>query len=164
MTTRTRNFVIVSLTVLGVGLGTGLVAYYVGFPAGALGRQGAKRLVDPGDDPFVGTNVGKRMIRARGEDAIQEGAARRAVTIGATAVAHSGDGDITAVRDSEDVIPTLQGSGEEISARFDHQLGRRGTGPVQQHDQRAPRGARWLQRVVQASGVVTERARARGRG
>ncbi|PYR54340.1 MAG: hypothetical protein DMF95_00655 [Acidobacteria bacterium] len=26
--------------VLGVGLGTGLVAYYVGFPAGALGRQG----------------------------------------------------------------------------------------------------------------------------
>jgi hypothetical protein len=40
MTTRTRNFVIVSLTVLAVGLGTGLVAYYVGFPAGALGRQG----------------------------------------------------------------------------------------------------------------------------
>jgi hypothetical protein len=40
MTTRTRNFVIVSLTVLSVGLGTGLVAYYVGFPAGALGRQG----------------------------------------------------------------------------------------------------------------------------
>ena len=40
MTTRTRYFVIVSLLVLGVGLGTGLVAYYVGFPAGALGRQG----------------------------------------------------------------------------------------------------------------------------
>lgn len=40
MTTRTRNFVIVSLAVLGIGLGTGLVAYYVGFPAGALGRQG----------------------------------------------------------------------------------------------------------------------------
>ena len=31
---------IASLLVLGVGLGTGLVAYYVGFPAGALGRQG----------------------------------------------------------------------------------------------------------------------------
>ncbi|PYP35673.1 MAG: hypothetical protein DMD48_13920 [Gemmatimonadetes bacterium] len=31
---------IVSVLVLGVGLGTGLVAYYVGFPAGALGRQG----------------------------------------------------------------------------------------------------------------------------
>ncbi len=30
MTTRTRYFVIVSLLVLGVGLGTGLVAYYVG--------------------------------------------------------------------------------------------------------------------------------------
>jgi hypothetical protein len=40
MTTRTRNFVIVSLAVLGIGLGSGLVAYYVGFPAGALGRQG----------------------------------------------------------------------------------------------------------------------------
>lgn len=40
MTTKTRYFVIVSLLVLGVGLGTGLVAYYVGFPAGALGRRG----------------------------------------------------------------------------------------------------------------------------
>jgi hypothetical protein len=40
MTTRTRYFVIASLLVLGVGFGTGLVAYYVGFPAGALGRQG----------------------------------------------------------------------------------------------------------------------------
>src|SRR5215472_7926858 len=30
MTTRTRYFVIVSLLVIGVGLGTGLVAYYVG--------------------------------------------------------------------------------------------------------------------------------------
>ena len=40
MTTRTRNFVIVSLAVLGVGLGSGLAAYFVGFPAGALGRQG----------------------------------------------------------------------------------------------------------------------------
>ena len=29
MTTRTRNFVIVSLAVLGIGLGTGLVAYYL---------------------------------------------------------------------------------------------------------------------------------------
>jgi hypothetical protein len=40
MTNRTRYFVIVSLLVLGVGLSTGLVAYYVGFPAGALGRRG----------------------------------------------------------------------------------------------------------------------------
>jgi len=39
MTTRTRYFVIVSLLVLVVGLGTGLVAYYVGFPAGALGQH-----------------------------------------------------------------------------------------------------------------------------
>jgi hypothetical protein len=40
MTTRTRYFVIVSLLVTGVGLGTGLVAYYVGFPAGAFSRRG----------------------------------------------------------------------------------------------------------------------------
>ena len=40
MTTKTRYFVIVSLLVLSVGMGTGLVAYYVGFPAGAQGRQG----------------------------------------------------------------------------------------------------------------------------
>jgi hypothetical protein len=40
MTTKTRYFVISSLLVLGVGLGTGLVAYYVGFPAGAAQRAG----------------------------------------------------------------------------------------------------------------------------
>ena len=34
-TTRTRYFVIVSLLVLVIGLGPGLVAYYVGFPIGA---------------------------------------------------------------------------------------------------------------------------------
>src|SRR5258708_6514165 len=40
MTTKTRYFVIVSLLVLGVGLSTGLVAYYVGFPVGAQSRRG----------------------------------------------------------------------------------------------------------------------------
>jgi hypothetical protein len=40
MSARTRYFVIASLLVLGVGLGTGLVAYYVGFPAGAFSRKG----------------------------------------------------------------------------------------------------------------------------
>ena len=40
MPTKTRYFVIVSLLVLGVGLSTGLVAYYVGFPAGALASRG----------------------------------------------------------------------------------------------------------------------------
>jgi hypothetical protein len=40
MTTKTRYFVIASLLVLSVGLGTGLVAYYVGFPAGAATRAG----------------------------------------------------------------------------------------------------------------------------
>jgi len=40
MTAKTRYFVIVSLLVLGVGLGTGLVAYYVGFPAGAFVQAG----------------------------------------------------------------------------------------------------------------------------
>jgi hypothetical protein len=45
MTTRTRYFVIVSLLVLGVGLGSGLVAYYVGFPARAAGsmKSGSSR-------------------------------------------------------------------------------------------------------------------------
>jgi hypothetical protein len=40
MTSRTRYFVIASLLVLGVGLSTGLVAYYVGFPARAQGSRG----------------------------------------------------------------------------------------------------------------------------
>jgi hypothetical protein len=40
MTTRTRYFVIASLLVLGVGLSTGLVAYYVGLPAGAFANRG----------------------------------------------------------------------------------------------------------------------------
>src|ERR1700687_888808 len=40
MTTRTRYFVIVSLLVLGVGVGTGLLAYYVGFPTSASSRAG----------------------------------------------------------------------------------------------------------------------------
>jgi len=43
MTTRTRYFVIVSLLVLGIGLGTGLVAYYVGFPARADGAAGGPK-------------------------------------------------------------------------------------------------------------------------
>ena len=40
MTTRTRCFVIASLLVLTVGLGTGLVAYYTGFQMTALARKG----------------------------------------------------------------------------------------------------------------------------
>src|SRR3954471_23519560 len=39
MTSRTRYFVIASLLVLVVGLGTGLVAYFAGFPMSALSRQ-----------------------------------------------------------------------------------------------------------------------------
>jgi hypothetical protein len=40
LTTRTRYFVIVSLLVLLVGVGTGLVAYYMGFPTSALTSAG----------------------------------------------------------------------------------------------------------------------------
>ena len=36
MTTRTRYFVIVSLLVLVIGIGTGLLAYYVGVPGGGF--------------------------------------------------------------------------------------------------------------------------------
>ncbi len=48
MSTKTRYFVIVSLLVLGIGFGTGLVAYYVGFPAGALASRGG-----PADLNFI---------------------------------------------------------------------------------------------------------------
>ncbi len=54
MTGRTRYFVIVSLLVLLVGVGTGLVAYYAGFP-GAFASQGGVddlRLL-PADTQFV---------------------------------------------------------------------------------------------------------------
>src|SRR5215510_9281651 len=45
MTVRTRYFVIVSLLVIFVGLGTGLVAYYVGFPTSAFfTRNGPEEL------------------------------------------------------------------------------------------------------------------------
>jgi hypothetical protein len=40
MTVKTRYFVFVSLLVVGVGLGTGLVAYYVGFPTSAFVARG----------------------------------------------------------------------------------------------------------------------------
>lgn len=40
MTARTRYFVVTSLLILAVGLGTGLVAYFVGFPTTALTRAG----------------------------------------------------------------------------------------------------------------------------
>jgi hypothetical protein len=40
MTARTRYFVVSSLLVLFVGLGSGLVAYYVGFPAAAISSSG----------------------------------------------------------------------------------------------------------------------------
>jgi hypothetical protein len=46
MTTKTRYFVIVSLLVMGVGLGTGMVAYYGGFPAGAFAGRGGPAELD----------------------------------------------------------------------------------------------------------------------
>jgi hypothetical protein len=44
MTSRTRFFVILSLSVIVVGVGTGLTAYYVGFPARALFGHGPDEL------------------------------------------------------------------------------------------------------------------------
>jgi len=44
MTSRTRYFVIASLLVLTVGVGTGLVAYYVGFPTSAFTTDGRGEL------------------------------------------------------------------------------------------------------------------------
>ena len=40
MRVKIQNIVIFSLLVLGIGLGTGLVAYYVGLPAGAFAPRG----------------------------------------------------------------------------------------------------------------------------
>ena len=90
MTSKTRYFVIASLLVIGVGLGTGLVAYYVGFPAGAFAgtrRPGGARLCaarrgrhrlrrrprrhDVGVAPAApqrAADAGKRTARARRED------------------------------------------------------------------------------------------------
>jgi hypothetical protein len=44
MIAKTRNFVVASTMVLAAGLGTGLLAYYVGFPTGAAGRTGPEEL------------------------------------------------------------------------------------------------------------------------
>jgi hypothetical protein len=44
MTAKTRYFVISSLLVLAVGLGTGLLAFYVGLPGGLLDRDGPSEL------------------------------------------------------------------------------------------------------------------------
>src|SRR3954469_20142822 len=52
MSNKTRYFVIASLLVLGVGRSTGLVAYYVGFPAGAVASRGG-----PADLGFVPRNA-----------------------------------------------------------------------------------------------------------
>jgi hypothetical protein len=52
MTSRTRYFVVVSLLVLAIGLGTGLVAYFTGFPTNALTRAGG-----PDELQFVPRNA-----------------------------------------------------------------------------------------------------------
>jgi len=45
MTSKTRSFVFLSLSVMAVGIGSGLTAYYVGFPAGAFpGSSGPDEL------------------------------------------------------------------------------------------------------------------------
>src|SRR2546425_12150349 len=65
MTTKTRYFVITSLVVLGVGVGTGLVAYYAGFPMSALGRKGGpEELQYAPHDPTVLAYVDVRQMMA----------------------------------------------------------------------------------------------------
>ena len=55
MTARTRYFVIVSLLMLGVGLGTGLVAYYVGLPPSPFAKHAGPEELEyvPGDAVVV---------------------------------------------------------------------------------------------------------------
>lgn len=50
---KTRYFVIVSLLILTIGLGTGLVAYYVGFPAGTADAAAAELRLLPHDSTVV---------------------------------------------------------------------------------------------------------------
>lgn len=57
MTTRTRFFVIASLLVLTVGLGTGMVAYYVGLPGGASGQLEELQFVPKGAAVVAYANV-----------------------------------------------------------------------------------------------------------
>jgi hypothetical protein len=45
MTSRTRSFVILSLSVMVVGVGTGLTAYYVGLPARSSSDRGSVELL-----------------------------------------------------------------------------------------------------------------------
>jgi hypothetical protein len=63
MTSKTRSFVILSLSVLAVGVGSGLTAYYVGFPAGAFSASTPDELrYVPRDAAVVGfANVRKVM-------------------------------------------------------------------------------------------------------
>src|SRR3954466_8271402 len=55
MTSRTRHFVIFSLTLIAVGIGTGLTAYYAGFTAGAFSGSGPDELrYVPRDAALIG--------------------------------------------------------------------------------------------------------------
>ena len=64
MTSRTRYFVILSLSVVGVGVSSGLVAYYVGFPARAFASQGVEELQYVPRDASVLAYVDVREVMA----------------------------------------------------------------------------------------------------
>jgi hypothetical protein len=66
MTTRTRYAVLVSLLVMGVGVGTGLVAYYVGLPAAPLSGAGPAELQFVPRDSAVVAYADVRQIMASG--------------------------------------------------------------------------------------------------
>ena len=81
MTVKTRYFVIVSLLVVGAGLGTGLVAYYVGFPASAFlaapGEPGELRYCPPTAAVVAYANVHSVMeseLRKRFRESVLPGA------------------------------------------------------------------------------------------
>jgi hypothetical protein len=66
MTSRTRSFVVLSLSVMVVGVGSGLAAYYVGFPARAFSSSGPEELkYIPSDVAVVAyADVGEMMASA----------------------------------------------------------------------------------------------------
>jgi hypothetical protein len=64
MTSRTRAFVVLSLSVMVVGVGSGLTAYYVGFPARAFSGRGPDELQYVPSDVAVVAYVDVREVMA----------------------------------------------------------------------------------------------------
>jgi len=122
---RTRYFVIASLLVLVVGLGTGLVAYYVGFPGGALPNDLPVQLTFVPSDAAVVAYADVHQLMA--SDLRQQLRERFPASGQREFAAHTG---IDIERDVDSVVGFLSGSATDrqvpqglavIRGRFDRQ-------------------------------------------